>query len=183
ERKENDVLFLWCLIVIFRKRYSLGLADLQFGGQATYIKGLPIVFDSGSTYSYFSSQAYSALVSMINKDINGKLTIVVEDKSLPVCWKSGKPFKSIHDATNYFKPLVLSFRNGKKVQFQLQPQTYLVVTEHGNVCLGILNGDEVGLGNLNVIGDVSLQDKLVIYDNENQQIGWAAANCKRLPKS
>ncbi|CAA2963148.1 aspartic ase Asp1 [Olea europaea subsp. europaea] len=172
---------VWTPILSQTKRYSLGLADLQFGGQATYIKGLPIVFDSGSTYSYFSSQAYSALVSMINKDINGKLTIVVEDKSLPVCWKSGKPFKSIHDATNYFKPLVLSFRNGKKVQFQLQPQTYLVVTEHGNVCLGILNGDEVGLGNLNVIGDVSLQDKLVIYDNENQQIGWAAANCKRLP--
>lgn len=53
------------LIVIFRKHYSLGPADLQFGGQATNIKGLPIVLDSGSTYSYFSSQAYSALVSMV----------------------------------------------------------------------------------------------------------------------
>ncbi|XP_022875893.1 aspartic proteinase Asp1-like [Olea europaea var. sylvestris] len=172
---------VWAPILSQTKHYSLGPADLQFGGQATNIKGLPIVLDSGSTYSYFSSQAYSALVSMINKDINGKLTTAVEDKTLPVCWKSAKPFKSIRDASNYFKPLALSFRNSKKVQFQLLPQAYLIVTEHGNLCLGILNGNEVGLGNLNVIGDVSLQDKLVVYDNEKQQIGWAPANCNRLP--
>ncbi|KAL2538486.1 Eukaryotic aspartyl protease family protein [Forsythia ovata] len=172
---------VWTPILSQKKYYSLGFSDLQFGGQVTNIKRIAIVFDSGSTYSYFSSQAYSALVSMINKDINGKLTVAVEDKSLPVCWKSAKPFRSIRDATNYFKPLVLSFRNGKNVQFELQPQAYLIVTEHGNVCLGILNGGEVGLGDLNVIGDISLQDKLVIYDNEKRQIGWAPANCNRLP--
>ncbi|KAJ0526353.1 putative aspartic peptidase domain superfamily, Peptidase family A1 domain-containing protein [Helianthus annuus] len=43
----------------------------------------------------------------------------------------------------------------------------------GNVCLGILNGTEAGLGDdLNLIGDISFQDKLIIYDNVNKQIGW-----------
>lgn len=51
---------------LFRKYYSLGPANLHIGGQATNIKGLPIVFDSGSTYTYFSSHAYNALVSLVS---------------------------------------------------------------------------------------------------------------------
>lgn len=28
-----------------------------------------------------------------------------------------------------------------------------------------------------------MQDKLLIYDNEKQVIGWSAANCDQTPKS
>ena len=28
-----------------------------------------------------------------------------------------------------------------------------------------------------------MQDKMVIYNNEKQLIGWAPANCDRIPKS
>ncbi|KAG8378247.1 hypothetical protein BUALT_Bualt08G0117800 [Buddleja alternifolia] len=175
---------VWKPMLSRSKYYSLGTSEIQFGGQATNIKGLPIVFDSGSTYTYFTSQAYNAVVSLIKRDLNGKqLKDATDDKSLPVCWKGSKPFKSIRDAVSYFKPLVLNFTDAKNVHFQLRPESYLIVTVHGNVCLGILDGGEVGLGNINVIGDISLQDKLVIYDNERQQIGWAPANCNRLPKS
>ncbi|XP_075483909.1 LOW QUALITY PROTEIN: aspartic proteinase Asp1-like [Primulina tabacum] len=173
---------VWAPILSQSKYYSLGLADLQFGGQASTIKGLQIVFDSGSTYTYFSSQSYNALVSQIKGDLKGKqLQDAVEDKSLPICWKGTKPFKSVRDAASYFKPITLTFTKAKNVQFHLQPESYLIVTTHGNVCLGILNGGEVGLGSLNVIGDNFLQDKLVIYDNERHLIGWTSANCNRLP--
>ncbi|XP_042036239.1 aspartic proteinase Asp1-like [Salvia splendens] len=173
---------VWTPLLSQSKYYALGPANLQIGGQATNIKGLPIVFDSGSTYTYFSSPAYNALVSLIKGNLNGKqLKDAVEDKSLPICWKGAKPFKSVVDAANHFKPLALSFTNAKNVQLHLAPESYLVVTEQGNVCLGILNGGEVGLENLNVIGDIFLQDKLVIYDNERKQVGWAPANCNKLP--
>ncbi|KAF2594100.1 hypothetical protein F2Q70_00042290 [Brassica cretica] len=52
----------------------------------------------------------------------------------------------------------------------------------GNVCLGILNGSEVGLQDSNVIGDISMQGTMVIYDNEKQQLGWVSADCDKLPK-
>ncbi|KAG5525088.1 hypothetical protein RHGRI_031686 [Rhododendron griersonianum] len=99
------------------KHYKVGPAELLYGKQATGAKGFPVIFDSGSTYSYLNSDAYKATLSI----------------------------------------------------------------EHGNVCLGILNGTAVGLGNFNVLGDISLQDKMVIYDNEKQQIGWVTANCDRIP--
>lgn len=164
------------------KHYSLGPADLLFGGQATGVKGLPIILDSGSTFTYFNSEAYKTMLSSIKKNIDAKqLTDAVNDKSLPVCWKGSKPFKSLKDATRYFKPLTLSFTKAKNTQLQLTPEAYLIHTNKGNVCLGILNGSEVGLGAVNIIGDISMLDKMVIYDNEKQQIGWVPANCNKLP--
>ncbi|XP_060174708.1 aspartic proteinase Asp1-like [Lycium barbarum] len=164
------------------KHYSLGPADLHFGGEATGIKGLTVIFDSGSTFTYFNSGAYKTLLSSIKKNINTKqLLDAKDDKSLPVCWKGSKPFKSLNDAKSYFKPLTLSFTKAKNIQLQLTPEAYLIHTDHGNVCLGILNGSEAGLGNVNLIGDISMIDKMVIYDNEKQQIGWVPANCNKLP--
>ncbi|XP_059630717.1 aspartic proteinase Asp1-like isoform X2 [Cornus florida] len=166
------------------KHYSLGSAELLYGRQATGVKGVPILFDSGSTYSYFNAQSYKATLSMIKKQLNAKqLKDAVDDRNLPVCWKGAKPFKSIHDVKDYFKPIVVSFSNRKNVQLTLPPEAYLIVTDRGSVCLGILNGSEVGLGKFNIIGDISMQDKMVIYDNEKQQIGWVPANCDRLPMS
>ncbi|KAM7518844.1 hypothetical protein LguiB_017806 [Lonicera macranthoides] len=185
------------------KHYSLGSAVLHFDGQAAGIKGLPIVFDSGSTYTYFNFKAYKGLLSMVlatpnlslnmanpnpdpvrlDKDLKGKqLQYANDDKNLPVCWKGTKPFKSISDVKNVFRPLILTFTKAKNAQLHLPPESYLIVTDNGNACLGILNGNEVGLENYNIIGDISLQDKMVIYDNEKQQIGWVSSNCNRLPK-
>ncbi|KAF3653346.1 putative centromere-associated protein E-like [Capsicum annuum] len=166
------------------KHYSLGRAELLFDRQVTGVKDLPIILDSGSTFSYFSSEAYNIVVSSIKKNINAKqLTDAANDKSLPICWSGSKPFKSVNDVTVYFKPFTLSFMKAKNIGFQLLPEDYLILTEHGNICLGILNGTEVGLGNYNLIGDISLLDKMVIYDNEKKQIGWLPANCNELPIS
>lgn len=62
-------------------------------------------------------------------DIKGKkLNNANDDKSLPVCWKGSKPFKSIQDVKNLFKPIMLSFANSKKAQFPLNPEAYLIIS-------------------------------------------------------
>ncbi|XP_071731362.1 aspartic proteinase Asp1-like isoform X1 [Rutidosis leptorrhynchoides] len=164
------------------KYYSLGSAELFVGGKTTGIKNLPIVFDSGSTYTYLNEKAYKVLLTKIMNDIKGKhLSKADEDESLPVCWKGSKPFKSVQEVKNNFKPITLSFAKSKNARLQLDPEAYLIISKHGNACLGILNGSEVGLDNVNLIGDISFLDKIIIYDNENQRIGWVPANCNKLP--
>ncbi|XP_038695846.1 aspartic proteinase Asp1-like isoform X2 [Tripterygium wilfordii] len=164
--------------------YSSGPTELFFGGKPSGLKGFQVIFDSGSSYTYFNSEAYKTTLKLIRQDIKGKpLKDAPEEEALPVCWKGGKPFKSIRDVSSYFKPMVLIFTKLKNVQLQLAPEAYLIVTEKGNACLGILNGTEIDLGNLNILGDISLQDKMVIYDNGKQQIGWVSTDCNRLPKS
>ncbi|CAK9325420.1 unnamed protein product [Citrullus colocynthis] len=163
--------------------YSAGPAEVYFGGKPVGIKGLILTFDSGSSYTYFSNRVYGAVLNLLRNGLKGQpLKEAPEDKTLPICWKGSKAFKSVADARNFFKPLALSLTNSKNVQFQIPPEAYLIISNKGNVCLGILNGSQVGLGNVNLIGDISMLDKMVVYDNKRQQIGWAPANCSRPTK-
>ncbi|KAA8546425.1 hypothetical protein F0562_002836 [Nyssa sinensis] len=165
--------------------YKLGPADLfvrqNLGPTAT---DLELVIDSGSTYTYFQSEVYEATLAEVMGELQGKHLVRVTDHSLPVCWRGQTPFQSINQVRYYFNTLLLVFPHANYARFELPPEAYLIVTSSGNVCLGILNSaTEEGLGNLNMIGDISLQHKLVIYDNERQMIGWAPSRCDKLPKS
>ncbi|KAL6906164.1 hypothetical protein ACP4OV_003765 [Aristida adscensionis] len=165
----------------FRNYYSPGSASLYFGGRSLGVRPMEVVFDSGSSFTYFAAQPYQALVSALKGGLSKNLK-EVSDPSLPLCWKGKKPFKSVLDVKKEFRPLVLSFSNGKTALMEIPPENYLIVTKYGNACLGILNGSEVGLKDLNILGDITMQDQMVIYDNERGQIGWIRAPCDRIPK-
>ncbi|KAK2976163.1 hypothetical protein RJ640_001091 [Escallonia rubra] len=110
-------------------------------------------------------------------DLGDKMALRVNDLYLPICWK---PRTSAKEFRNQFSSLVLSVKNddNTNVRFEMTPESYLIASPQGNVCLAILNGDDVGLSNLNIIGDKFMLDKLVIYDYENKQIGWSPSDCK-----
>ncbi|PIN15487.1 Aspartyl protease [Handroanthus impetiginosus] len=170
----------------YTKHYSAGLAELRFGGKSTGFKDLNVIFDSGSSYTYFSSQVYHGLLSLIKKELSRTpLKEARDDNTLPFCWKGKKPFKTTRDVRQYFKTLAFSFSRGwrSKSQFEISAEGYLIISSKGNACLGILNGTDVGLNNFNMIGDISMQDKLMVYDNEGERIGWTPANCDQVPKT
>ncbi|CAN6440062.1 unnamed protein product [Victoria cruziana] len=162
------------------EKYSPGPANLIYGKQK--IKDLMTVFDSGSSYTYFTSRPYQALVSAIRKDLAHKpIKQIFEDITLPLCWQGPKAFTSFSDVENYFRPFTLDFKSSRKARLEIPPENYLIITSVGNVCLGIMNGTEVGLRDFNLIGDIFMQSYMIIYDNEKHQIGWTAASC-RLPR-
>ncbi|KDP24798.1 hypothetical protein JCGZ_25323 [Jatropha curcas] len=167
------------------KYYSPGFSELMFDGKSTGIQNLLVAFDSGSSYTYLNSQAYRGLLYSLRTALSGKPLSEVPDQTLPVCWKGKKPFKSLRDVKKYFKSFALGFANSGRARthFEFPPEAYLIISSKGNACLGILNGTQIGLRDLNVIGDISMQDRMMIYNNEKQVIGWAPANCERLPKS
>lgn len=69
------------------------------------------------------------MTSQLRNDLKGQpLRDAPEDKTLPVCWKGSKVFKSVADVKNFFKPLALSFTNSKNAQFQIPPETYLIIS-------------------------------------------------------
>ncbi|XP_050879018.1 aspartic proteinase Asp1 [Lathyrus oleraceus] len=161
--------------------YIVGPADLLFDGNPTSVKGLQLTFDSGSTYTYFTPQIYNAIFNQVTANLKGKpLSRSIEDKTLPVCWESNlkppKHFKSLNEVKGFFKPLTLIFTKSKNLQFQIPPEYYLIISKYGSVCFGILDHMST-----NIIGDIFMQDKVVIYDNEKQQVGWASANCNQVP--
>ncbi|VFR00985.1 unnamed protein product [Cuscuta campestris] len=170
-----------------QKHYSLGSAELIFDGTRTNVKNLHVTFDSGSSYSYLHSEPYQTLISLVDKGLSGKpLRRVDHDKTLSLCWKQGnnKPFKSLQDVKQYFKPFSLSFANAwwhlwnPYSYFEISPESYLIISSEGNVCLGVLNGTEQGLGDTNIIGDISMQDKMVYINYNWVTNGLASSNNK-----
>ncbi|KAG8091111.1 hypothetical protein GUJ93_ZPchr0011g28103 [Zizania palustris] len=159
--------------------YSPGSATLYFDRRSLGMKPMEVVFDSGSTYTYFAAQPYQAIVSKIKGGLSKSLK-QVSDPSLPLCWKGQKALKSVFDVKTDFKSLQLSF--GKNSVMEIPPENYLIVTKIGNVCLGILDGSAARLS-FNIIGDITMQDQMVIYDNERVQLGWIRGSCSRSPKS
>lgn len=161
-------------------RMSLGSREIRLDGLGRKLH--QIVFDSGSSYTYIPNPAYKDLIASLQEMCGQRLTLDVSDPTLPLCWQSGSPIRSVADVKHLFKPLVLHFRSKWSfisTKFQIPPEGYLVMSSTGNVCLGILDGSNVQDGSNIVLGDVSLRGKLVVYDNVKQKLGWTQSDCKK----
>ncbi|KAH9296119.1 hypothetical protein KI387_039707, partial [Taxus chinensis] len=174
------------------KLYHVGYPNMKLGNRLLAFNGIEnnlggVVFDSGSSFTYFTHQAYTAFVSLIKESLfETEFQLDSSDSTLPICWAGRHPIKSVADVRHYFKPLTLDFGSSpwliKTKRFEILPEGYLVISPRGNVCLGILDGSEVNNGISNIIGDISLQGHMVIYDNGNSKIGWAHVDCHKPPK-
>ncbi|GMH21605.1 hypothetical protein Nepgr_023447 [Nepenthes gracilis] len=154
--------------------------SLQWVPMSPPYERLQLILDSGSTFTYFNSHALEAVVTLINKDAaESALKPAPEDKTLPYCWKGRAPFRYMAEVERFFKPLALRFPNAANVEMEMPAKSHLIISSHGNACLGILNGTEIGLGDQNIIGDISFRERLVVYDNESKRIGWTFRDCKR----
>lgn len=162
--------------------YHSAIVRMSYGSKLLSL-GVPdsrIVFDSGSSYTYFLQQAYSDLVASLEEISGLGLIRDTSDQTLPICWKAEFPIRSVIDVKHFFKTLTLQF--GSKwwivsTKLQIPPEGYLIISNKGNVCLGILDGSKVHDGSTIILGDISLRGKLFIYDNVNQKIGWARSDC------
>lgn len=160
-------------------RVSYGNKQLSMRGQRRNVG--QVIFDTGSTYTYLTNEAYTNLISSL-KSVPDVLVRDDSDPILPVCWRADFPVRSVQDVDHLFEPLTLQF--GKRwlvmsTEFIIPPEGYLIVNKKGNICLGVLNGSEVLDGSMIILGDISLRGKLVVYDNVQQRIGWAESECDK----
>lgn len=174
----------WTPIVTPSKgHYFAGQADLLYNEIHTSIKGLNVMFDSGTTFSYLNSKDYKVLLNLINTTLNsnGTFNQYKAKKSNYICWKGDKPFNSTDEIINNtsLKPIILSFP--KDVHFQLPVKQYIGRSGKGDICLLIENSKENGFNDDNVIGVLSMKDKIMIFDNERKRIGWVPDDCTKLP--
>ncbi|KAM3196494.1 hypothetical protein ACQJBY_072263 [Aegilops geniculata] len=157
----------WVPMRKYSHYYTPGPALLSFDGKKIGSQKMA-VFDSDKQDMQGINSVW---VFQVKRSVNGSLQRVT-DHALPVCWKG--PFQSIQLVKRKFKPLALEFTN--KVM-HVPPENYLALTGEKNVCLGILQTPEAG-GQMIIIGDVTMQDLLVIYDNEQKRVGWISKQCK-----
>ncbi|KAL4309928.1 hypothetical protein GQ457_01G023420 [Hibiscus cannabinus] len=126
------------------------------------------IIDSGTTLAYLPEIIYEPLVSKIlSQQPHLKLQTVNDD------YKCFQYTKSLDDA---FPNVTFHFE--KSVILKVHPHDYLF-SYNGLWCIGWQNSglQSRDQKNMTLLGDLVLSNKLVLYDLENQVIGWTEYNC------
>ncbi|CAN6164317.1 unnamed protein product [Urochloa humidicola] len=156
------------------------LHQVNHGDQQLNVQGklTQVIFDSGSTHTYFPHEAYLNLIDVM-KGTSLRFVQDDSDKTLPFCMKANFSVRSMDDVKHFFKPLSLQFekRFFFSKTFNIQPEYYLIISDKGNVCLGVLDGTTMGYDSVIIVGDIFLRGKLIAYDNDENKIGWIDSDC------
>lgn len=173
------------------KNYVLAVQSIYLGDTLLTVDRKisgSVIFDSGTSYTYLVSPAYSALVASVSKNLIGSgLDLDDSDQTLPVCWHGISSFRSVEDVQHLFKTITLEFKGSgwfmHNRKMHISPEGYIIINSKGNVCLGVLDARALGSNSANIIGDISMQGHLIVYDNENNRMGWIKTDCRKLPST
>lgn len=126
------------------------------------------IIDSGTTLAYLPELIYEPLVTMI----------LSRQHNLEVQTIHGeyKCFQYSERVDDGFPPVIFHFENS--LLLKVYPHEYLFQYE-SLWCIGWQNSGMQSRDRKNVtlFGDLVLSNKLVLYDLENQTIGWTEYNC------
>ncbi|KAH7315975.1 hypothetical protein KP509_21G072500 [Ceratopteris richardii] len=129
------------------------------------------IVDSGTTLTYFSDAAYLPLLQTIYDAVK------VETDSFQSQGMSCISYSGSSNVEDAFPSIDLNFDGGSTLK--VRPHDYLIQIdgEQGdNIwCIGFQTS---GSNNsINILGDIVLKDRLIIYDLEQQLIGWVDYDC------
>lgn len=163
--------------------YTVALKDLQLNGKTLgveakkYNTGKGLIVDSGSTDTFFTSEARDAFLTLFKHLTNG-----IE--------YSNKPMSLTPEDIEKLPNITLVFASDGKseqgqdilkqdVKLEIPPTKYLTVTKSGKV-YGNYHFTESNGG---VLGASTMVGLDVIFDQDQHRIGFAYANCDKDLKS
>lgn len=127
------------------------------------------IIDSGTTLAYLSSDIYEQVLNkMIEKQPDMKIHMVEDE--FKCFWYNGNVDEGFP---------VITFQFDNSISLPVYPHNYLFEVRDTEFCIGWqTSGMQAKDGQeLTLLGDIALSDNLVVYDLENQTIGWAQYNC------
>ncbi|KAF3457006.1 hypothetical protein FNV43_RR01663 [Rhamnella rubrinervis] len=126
------------------------------------------IIDSGTTLAYLPELIYEPLVS--------KIISYQPDLKVQTVHGEYTCFQYTNSVDNGFPAVTFYFENS--LYLKVYPHEYLFPFE-GMWCIGWQNSgiQSRDRKNLTLLGDLVLSNKLVLYDLENQTIGWTEYNC------
>ncbi|PIA29882.1 hypothetical protein AQUCO_05800157v1 [Aquilegia coerulea] len=127
------------------------------------------IIDSGTTLAYLPEVVYNPLIKKIKSHVSDSKVKTVEGQF--TCFPYSE---SVDDG---FPNVTFHFENS--LQLVVHPHEYLFSYNDDLWCIGFQNGalQSRDARDTTLLGDLVLSNKLVLYDLENQVIGWTEYNC------
>ncbi|XP_023739106.1 aspartic proteinase 36 [Lactuca sativa] len=159
-----------------KTHYNIELKSIDVNGENIklptsifdFMKNEGAVVDSGTTLAYFPDDVYKQLME--------KIMAAQPDNKPHTVEKLFKCYKYSGNIDEGFPVITFHFAN--KLPLKVVPHQYFFAVED-EWCIGFMNSNVQGKdgGDLTLLGDLVLSDKLVTYDIDNQVIGWTDYNC------
>ncbi|KAL3653933.1 hypothetical protein CASFOL_003614 [Castilleja foliolosa] len=155
--------------------YNANLTSVEVGGQFLNPPTINVgpdrgaIIDSGTTLVYLPSVLYQQLIDKMMAQQPSMKTHVVEQQFRCLLYRG-----NVDDGF----PVVKFHFEGSLV-LPVYPHNYLFQIRDNEYCIGFQNSaTQTNNGReMTLLGDIALSDKLVLYDLENQTIGWTEYNC------
>ncbi|KAJ4838776.1 hypothetical protein Tsubulata_033751 [Turnera subulata] len=160
-----------------QQHYNVVMKEIEVGGNVIdlptdsfdsgYHRGT--IIDSGTTLTYLPEVVYDSIMSAIKSAQPGLALHTVETQFL--CFQYSE---SVDDGFP-----VVKFHFEESLTLTVYPHDYLFQIKDDVWCFGWMNsGVQSKDGrDMTLLGDLVLSNKLVLYDLENQAIGWTEYNC------
>ncbi|KAL5767230.1 hypothetical protein ACOSQ2_014013 [Xanthoceras sorbifolium] len=158
--------------------YNVNLKAVEVGGDVLQLptdlfetgERRGTIIDSGTTLAYLPSDLYEPMMTQIVARQQGLQLQTVEQQF--TCFKFDDD-----DIDEEFPAVKFHFENS--LTLTVSPHEYLFQIREDTWCFGWQNGGVQSRDGRQTIllGDLVLSNKLVVYDMENQTIGWTEYNC------
>ncbi|KAK2361786.1 Eukaryotic aspartyl protease family protein [Trifolium repens] len=156
--------------------YNVILKDMEIDGEPVQLpldffdsgSGRGTIIDSGTTLAYLPASIYDQILPKILARQKGKQLFVIDDQF--TC------FRYTDNLDKGFPVIKFHFEGLSLTAF---PHDYLFSYKDDMYCIGWQksNTQTKDGKDLILLGDLVLSNKLVVYDLENMEIGWADYNC------
>ncbi|EXC29956.1 Aspartic proteinase-like protein 2 [Morus notabilis] len=157
--------------------YNVNMKEITVGGDVLDLPtdtfdtadGKGTIIDSGTTLAYLPEVVYDSLMSKVMSQQPGLKLHTVEDQF--------SCFQFTGNVDDGFP--IVKFRFDKSLTLTVYPHEYLFQIREDVWCIGWQNSGLQSKDGKEMIllGDMVLSNKLVLYDLENQSIGWTEYNC------
>ncbi|XP_004516740.1 aspartic proteinase 36-like, partial [Cicer arietinum] len=145
--------------------YLLSINPAVFA--TSYDQGIAV--DSGTTLAYLIQEAYDPLVNAITTAVSHLGSHAISE---------GSPCCLVSTNIDIFPSVNFNFVGGAPMV--LKPAQYLVRNDF-MVCIEFASTWCIGFqktqGGPSMLGDLVLKDRIVVYDLDNQRIGWTDYDC------
>ncbi|GLT82085.1 hypothetical protein SLE2022_004970 [Rubroshorea leprosula] len=172
-------------LVPSQSNYNINLQSISVNGRKLAID--PSVFatsnnsgtivDSGTTLVVLAETAYDVFIDSINSTV---LPSALQPITEQFSWIEEQcySFKSSDNVPTIFPQVSFNFFDGASMI--LNPQDYLLLQNNTNgVATWCLGFGKIPGSEQTILGEVILKDKIVVYDLDNQTVGWLNYDCSQ----
>lgn len=149
--------------------YVVALEQISVGSQTVNVRGLDILVDSGTSFTYLPFEAYQLVTTAFDLQIKYKRTYI------------GPPWAFCYQVSQdsvEIPPLSLVFNGGGN--FSVFSPVIGLYNNSGTIdgfCLAILVGD------IAILGQNFMTSYQLVFDREEQKLGWFPTDCDKLEEA